>query len=59
MLALEPVVLRHHAARRQSTPLGRHPFDVAAQFDFLGQQRVARLAVLRAFARKALGQLGQ
>src|SRR6476469_4163520 len=46
--AFERVVLGDLAARRQCAALLGDAFDVAAQFDFLGQQRLAGAAVFGA-----------
>jgi hypothetical protein len=41
----EQIVLRDLAAMRQSAPLGRDPFDLAAQLHLRGQEGISRLAI--------------
>ena len=53
VLAIKSVILAHQATRRQRTALLRHSLNVAPEFDFFGQERVARTAVIAAFIRKA------
>ena len=48
-LAVELVLFRHLAARRQRAAQFRDAFDVTAQFDLLSQELRACAAILRAF----------
>jgi len=48
VLALEPIIADHLAARRQRPALGGDTFQVAAQLDLLGEKRRARRPVLGA-----------
>src|SRR6202040_3550191 len=52
VFALKPVAGAALAAGRQRTALNGPPFDVPAQLDFLGEQRIARAAVVVAFVRE-------
>ncbi len=62
LLALEPVVACYLPARRQGAALLGHAFEMAAQLQFLGQQRRAGGAVFRALVgkpnRAARGEFG-
>src|SRR6185437_4165020 len=58
LFAREVIVAGDFAARRQAAALFGHAFDVPAQFDFLGQKRLPRRAVVGALVGEMHGVAG-